>query len=706
MDTYKTALKKYFGFDSLKPFQEKIMSHLNEDLLILSPTGSGKSLCYQLPAVLDNGLTIIISPLKSLIEDQIYQLKTKNINVDFLNSDINKKDRCDLYKKLKSVPEYHILYVTPEIMITDVKLIGLLKDLQKIDKLARFVIDEAHCVSTWGHDFRSSYLNLGLIKKQFHDIKIMALTATATPKVKEDIVKILEMNSPHIETSSFFRPNLALKIINRNDTNLSYLRDLINKNYSDMCGVIYCHSRRETERVADYLSNFITARSFHAGLNHNIRKLIQKQWLVGQVKIIVATVAFGMGIDKPDVRFVIHYNLPSSVEGYYQEIGRAGRDGKPSDCILYYSYQDKLFYDRMIRQNKKNDDCGGRFNTVNNFHLDDVDFIETKDSDGDEAIEEEKVNVNVNTKSPSKEGDHLNYQLNKLNEMINFIENVIDCRHYQLSTYFGEKIVEKPDWCLGACDNCIRHKSQSNLLEKDLTQHASKIIEVIKKLKSDSPKQLITRKLLNNTYQKFASVSYPATMLTIERLVGRMIGLSLIKENLVLSDSGLWFEDINLTDLSDTFFADDTKSIKMLVSNAKNSLLEHLVVEPETNKEDGEIKKKKVFKPKTAIDHLNGFNFENNFGKKTFSEELLDESLQEKYNLTHLPLYNKLLEYRSEEAKRQKIAPYRIFNNQTLEEIVKSKPLTDKALKLINGIGDAKIKEFGKDIIRMVSTYQ
>ena len=541
----------------------------------------------------------------------------------------------------------------------------------------------------------------------------MALTATATPKVKEDIIKILDMNNPHIETSSFFRPNLTLKVVNRNDTNLSYLRDLINKNYNDMCGVIYCHSRRETERVADYLSNFITARSYHAGLNHNIRKLIQKQWLVGQVKIIVATIAFGMGIDKPDVRFVIHYNLPSSVEGYYQEIGRAGRDGKPSDCILYYSYQDKLFYDRMIRQNKKNDENGGRFNTTNNFHLDDVDFIETKDSDDNESIDETINDDTVKTASDistSKEGNHLNYQLNKLNEIINFIENVIDCRHYQLSTYFGEKTIEKSDWCMGACDNCIRHKSQANLYEKDLTQHAAQIIEIIKKLKAESSKQLITRKLLNNTYQKVASAIYPATFLTVERLVSRMIGLSLIKENLVLSESGLWFEDINLTDQSESFFSDNTKSIKMLVSNAKNNLLDHLVIENDSTNKDSkdvsDIKKKKIIKPKTVIDHLSGFNFENNFGKKTFSEELLDESLQEKYNLTHLPLYNKLLEYRSEEAKRQKIAPYRIFNNQTLEEIVKHKPLNDKALKMINGIGDAKIKEFGKDIIRMVMMYE
>jgi superfamily II DNA helicase RecQ len=311
--------------------------------------------------------------------------------------------------------------------------------------------------------------------------------------------------------------------------------------------------------------------------------------------------------------------------------------------------------------------------------------------------------------------------------MINFIENVIDCRHYQLSTYFGEKIIETPDWCHGACDNCIRHKSQSNLQEKDLTNHAVKIIEMIKKLRHENPSQIITRKLLNNTYQSNVSAEFPATILTIERLVGRMIGLCLIKENLVRSESGLWFEDLNLTEVSDQFTKDELNPkiiVKMLVNNTRNTLIEHLInntnksatgfledesLEDPTQTQDAEKeegKKKKIIKSRQPVDHSSGFDFENNFGKKSFGEELLDDSLQEKYNLTHLPLYNKLLEYRSNEAKRQKIAPYRIFNNQTLEEIVKRKPTNDKELKAINGIGDAKIKEFGKDIIKMVAMFE
>jgi bloom syndrome protein len=361
MEPYLKALKKHFGFDSLKPFQEKIMKHLDGDLLILSPTGSGKSMCFQLPAIASNGITIIISPLKSLIEDQITQLKQKNINVAFLNEDLNKKEKIELFKKLKHIDDYLLFYVTPEIIMDD-KLILILKDLHKEGKLARMVIDEAHCVSTWGHDFRDSYLKLKLIKKYIPDIKITALTATATPIVKEDIINILELNDPHIEATGFFRSNLNLKIINRNDTILSNLRDLIQNNYLEQCGVIYCHSRRETERVSNYLENYFKVSHYHAGLNQNIRKLIQKKWLTGQIKIIVATIAFGMGIDKPDVRFVIHYNLPSSLEGYYQEIGRAGRDGKPSDCILYYAYQDRVFYDNLFKRNQTPDSSNSNFN--------------------------------------------------------------------------------------------------------------------------------------------------------------------------------------------------------------------------------------------------------------------------------------------------------------------------------------------------------
>jgi bloom syndrome protein len=663
-DTYKIALKKYFGFDSLKPFQEKIMNHLDGDLLILSPTGSGKSMCYQLPAIVAKGITIIVSPLKSLIEDQIHQLKQKNVNVAFINEDISKKEKADLLKKLKHIDDYLLLYVTPEIIMDD-KIILVLSDLYKEDKLARMVIDEAHCVSTWGHDFRDSYLKLKMVKKCIPDIKITALTATATPLVKEDIINLLQLKNPHIETTGFFRPNLNIKIINRNDTILSNLRDLIQNNYFEQCGVIYCHSRRETERVATYLENYFKVSHYHAGLNQNIRKLIQKKWISGQINIIVATIAFGMGIDKPDVRFVIHYNLPSSIEGYYQEIGRAGRDGKPSDCILYYAYQDRVFYDNIFKRNQTIESNNNNFNYgVSMTNFDDVEFLDVDVSENKEM--------------------YINFQINKLNEMINLIENVIDCRHSQLSSYFGEKIEDKVNWCNSMCDNCLRTKS--NFEEKNMDESVARILKIIKSKKDKDHENIMTKNMIRDIYQNDKEAPLFSN-LTINRLITKMINKNILKVS-IKSQSGVLFENLEIEPMASL---NEIPTINLFVDNPKYSLVNFIEETPQTPQ--SETLKKITRKPK-EVDY--------DIGKKSFTEELMNDTLQEKYNLTHLPLYNALINYRNEEAKRIKCAPYRIFTNQSLEEIVKKNPKTEQELKTIGGIGEAKIKDFGRDIIRLV----
>jgi bloom syndrome protein len=662
IEIYNKCLKQYFGLDKLRPFQEKIIKHLDSDILVLSPTGSGKSMCYQLPAVASKGITVIVSPLKSLIEDQITQLKNKNINVAYLNEDVSKKEKIELLKKLRNIEDYLLFYVTPEVILDD-KILLLLKDLQTEGMFARLVIDEAHCVSTWGHDFRDSYLKLKYMKHYIPGIKITALTATATPIVKEDIINILELENPHIEASGFFRSNLNIKIINRNDTILANLRDLILNNYNDQSGVIYCHSRRETERVSSYLENYIKVSHYHAGLDQNIRKFIQKKWLNGQIKIIVATIAFGMGIDKPDVRFVIHYNLPSSIEGYYQEIGRAGRDGKPSDCILYYTYQDRVFYDNLFKKNQGNDHNNSFNYDVTMTNFDNVEFID--------HVDENKEH-------------YQQYQTNKLNEMVGFVENIIDCRHSQLSSYFGEKIEEKQNWCNNSCDNCSRQLDNNNKLEeRNMTSIAEKLLQIIREYKDD-----ITKYKLRDIYQNDLN-NQLLSNLTLTRLINKMIQYDILQEHIIKQSSGFWYEKL----IINNNINDNIPVIKMIVESAKYSLTD-FIISNDTPVENN-------IKDNGKYDD----NIKNETNKSFFADQLMNDSLQEKYNLTHLPLYNTLINYRNQEAKRLKCAPYRIFNNLSLEEIVKKNPTTELEVKNIIGIGEAKFRDFGKDIIKMVKNH-
>jgi len=676
MDEYLKNLTKYFGFEKLRPFQDKVMKHLETDLLILSPTGSGKSLCYQLPAITESGLTVVLSPLKALIEDQVQGLKKRNVNVSLLNSDVSRKEKSAIYKKLKGDCQLDLLYTTPETLLGDSKLVSALKELNKNKKLNRIVIDEAHCVSTWGHDFRSSYLSLGSLKKTYPAVKMMALTATATPKVKQDIIKLLGLTNPHIETTSFFRHNLRLSIMGKTSSNLLELRELIKEKYSGKSGIIYCNSRRETERIASYLEYYFTTHHYHAGLDKNIRRYVQRQWVTGEIKIIVATIAFGMGIDKSDVRFVIHYNLPRSLEGYYQEIGRAGRDDKNADCILYYSYQDKIRYDKLIRTSKLEDDS---HHQITAHELDQVEFLELGDDSGEGESEGESKSdktENVEKKSYNREKDFVNYQLNKLNDMANFVENMIDCRHFLLSQYFGEVIEMKQNWCNGNCDNCQR---QQDLEETDLTSDAKTLAKIIRTVQSDEP---MTRKKLATKY-RFDSGELPDA--TVDRLITRMILTGIISEELVRSEGGLWFENLCLKDEKLL----EEIELKILTTDAKSSLSSFLV----TKKGASGSQKSRQAGSKVNVNSKNPRNL---------VQDLMDDTLQEKYNLTHHPLYSKLSQYRMDQARRKKVAPYRILTNQSLECIVQTLPKTAVELEKVYGLGKVKVKEFGKDIVAMV----
>jgi len=395
----KETLKRVFGYNSFRDKQETVINNMmhGRNTFVIMPTGAGKSLCYQLPAIVREGVAIVISPLIALMKNQVDQMKAVSVNAQFLNSTLSKSEMTKVKKETLN-GSVKLLYVAPE-SITKEENVSFLKEVN----ISFAAIDEAHCISEWGHDFRPEYRKIKSILAQIGGMPIIALTATATPKVQVDIQKNLEMEDADLFKSSFNRPNLYYEVRPKKEAKKQLIKFI--KSKKGKSGIIYCLSRKKVEEIAEFLKvNDVKAAPYHAGLDPGIRMKNQDDFLNEEVDVIVATIAFGMGIDKPDVRFVIHYDAPKSVEGYYQETGRGGRDGLEGNCLMFYSYNDIL---KLEKFNK------------------------------DKTVTE-RDNARL-----------------LLEEMTAYAESAV-CRRRQLLHYFGESY-EKD---CGFCDNCVRPREQ------------------------------------------------------------------------------------------------------------------------------------------------------------------------------------------------------------------------------------------------------
>lgn len=595
-------LKKVFGFDSFKGNQELIIQNIlsNKDTFVIMPTGGGKSLCYQLPALTKKGTAIIISPLIALMKNQVDSIRsfgTESNVAHFMNSSLSRQEIVQVKKDVVK-GKTKLLYVAPE-TITKEENIDFLKTIM----ISFYAIDEAHCISEWGHDFRPEYRRLRpIIEAIGQEVPVIALTATATPKVQQDIQKNLNMMDATVYKSSFNRPNLYYEV--RPKTK-NVVKDIIKyiKNNAGKSGIIYCLSRKKVEELAQSLVvNGIKAVPYHAGLDPLTRRQNQDKFLMEEVDVIVATIAFGMGIDKPDVRFVIHHDMPKSLEGYYQETGRAGRDDGEGNCIAFYSYDD-------IQKLEK--------------------FMKGK------PVAEQEIAKQL------------------LLETVAYAESSV-CRRKQLLHYFGE--VMKEDNCQN-CDNCLHPKKRF-----EGKQYVKIGLDTVVAIKQQFKQKHII--------------------------------------NIILGKNTATIKSSKHNKLS-VFGAGSEKDEKFWNAVIRQTLIERLLLKDIENYGILKISPEglKFLKKPYSIMLVDDHDFEN------IEEDEFFAAMGSKVTTADKTLFSLLKDLRKEISRKEKLPPFVIFQDPSLEDMAIQYPVTVEELKQITGVGSGKAQKYGKPFLDLIKEY-
>lgn len=684
-------LQKYYGYTSFRKGQENIIKSIinKEDVLAIMPTGGGKSICYQVPALCLDGMTIVISPLISLMKDQVDALKTMGVKALLINSSLSNSEYSKVLEDIEN-DECKIIYIAPE-RLDSMEFVNIIRG----KNISQVAIDEAHCVSQWGHDFRVSYKKIPhFINKLEKRPIVTAFTATASNEVREDIIRILNLHSPAVYITGFDRENLSINIVKSSSKN-KYILDYI-ENHKNESGIIYASTRKEVENIYEGLlkRNYSVAK-YHAGLSNDARHEYQEKFINDDIKIMVATNAFGMGIDKPNIRWVLHYNMPQSIENYYQEIGRAGRDGEDSECVLLFSPGD---------------------------------------------IHTQKYLVEVGIENPERK----RVQYKKLQQMVDLVYSNT-CYRKSILNYFGEHFLEE-------CNNCSNCLNDGEVVDKTLD--AQKVISCIARMKRSFGATMIidvlrgskNKKVLDlgfdtlTTYGIMKNYSNEDLKTFINTLVSH--GFLDVVENIGVRGS---FPTIKLNEQSlkvirqeiKVEFKEDkvTKSryvenelYEMLVSLRSeiakeekiapymvfgDATLKNMASSYATNKEEmlnisgvGQIKYEKY--GNRFEDIIEKYIEEKNIDKSKLNKvsEKSTGLNSEYFNVTtDKKLYEKLREYRLSVSKLEGVLPYMILGSNTLKEISGRYPLDEEQLKDIGGIGPVKINKYGEDIINIVKEY-